>query len=249
MLHDDNKHCYICDRKLTTIERSNPYYMRGARDILLCYRCAKLIAERIHHPSCSPPEKDYAAMESETEKCHRCGNPIAIERWRIFGSERIYCSRLCADLARNLLYLYQEPKRDSAEVKDPYNPKDAVGVRTADTGATRDVNTTKFSYDGFLSPFTLREFAEYMHRHRTQADGSLRSSDNWQKGMPVEWYRDSMWRHFMDVWCILRGHPDLAGQATDQTPPDIMEALCGLYFNVGGLIHEISKKRRTREDA
>jgi len=83
-----------------------------------------------------------------------------------------------------------------------------------------------------------------MHKHRHQADGQLRPSDNWKKGIPIYAYKESMWRHFMDVWAIIDGHPEASGQATDQGPQELMEALCGLYFNVGGLIHEMSRANR-----
>jgi hypothetical protein len=116
-------------------------------------------------------------------------------------------------------------------------------MRQFETGATRDNDTTKFDYDGFNSPLTMRAFAEYMHKHRVQADGTLRASDNWKKGIPLEAYRKSMWRHFMDVWSILSGWGGVSGQATDQGPQDIMEALCGLKFNVDGMIHELMKAR------
>jgi hypothetical protein len=68
-----------------------------------------------------------------------------------------------------------------------------------------------------------------MHKHRTQSDGSLRSSDNWQKGIPVEAYMKSAWRHFFAVW---RGYRQ--GEID-------MEDLCALMFNVQGLIHETVK--------
>lgn len=103
-------------------------------------------------------------------------------------------------------------------------------MRIFPTGATRDTNVGKLDYEGFLSPIGLRAFAEYMHAHRTQSDGSLRASDNWQKGIPREEYMRSMWRHFMDVWLIHRSHTKSAGV--------IQEALCALLFNVMGYLHE-----------
>ncbi|NOQ21615.1 MAG: hypothetical protein GQ565_03050 [Candidatus Aegiribacteria sp.] len=116
-------------------------------------------------------------------------------------------------------------------------------TRQFDSGATRDQDTTKFDYEGFFSPLTMRARAEYMHKHRKQSDGAMRDSDNWQKGMPLSVYIKSFWRHFMDLWFILRGYPMIAGQATDQSPPDLMEALCGAAFNIDGMIHEEMKKR------
>ena len=109
-----------------------------------------------------------------------------------------------------------------------------TGVREFDTGATRNVDASKFDYDGFLSPLALERFAEYMHANRTQADGTFRDSDNWQKGIPFDSYMKSMWRHFFDVWKWHRGLP--AGE-------DIETALCALMFNVQGYLHEHLKRK------
>jgi hypothetical protein len=121
-------------------------------------------------------------------------------------------------------------------------------MREFSTGATRDGDTTKFDYDGFISPLTTRAYGEYMHKHRVQSDGTLRSSANWQRGIPIPTYRSSMARHYQDVKSILWGWYCVSGQATDQGPQDILEALCGLKFNVDGLIHEIMKRKVRGED-
>lgn len=102
-------------------------------------------------------------------------------------------------------------------------------MRTFDTGATRDTDADKFDYEGFLSPGVLRRFAEYMHKNRIQVDGSLRDSDNWQKGIPQDAYMKSAWRHFMEWWAAHRNG------FTDE------EALCALLFNVMGYLHEALK--------
>lgn len=106
-------------------------------------------------------------------------------------------------------------------------------MREFETGATRDDEDSKFDYEGFLSPLVLQRYAEYMHEHRKQADGKLRDSDNWQKGIPPEAYMKSMWRHFMDVWLCCRGN--------DSQGIDVEEALCALMFNVQGYLHECLK--------
>ena len=106
-------------------------------------------------------------------------------------------------------------------------------VRTFESGATRDTDDGKLDYDGFLSPLVLRRYAEYMHKNRVQSDGTLRASDNWQKGIPREAYMKSMWRHFMDVW---DQHHWEDGARN--------EALCALLFNVMGYLHE--NQRATR---
>ena len=104
-------------------------------------------------------------------------------------------------------------------------------MRTFNTGATRDTEDGKLDYEGFLSPVALRRYAEYMHKHRIQSDGSLRSSDNWQKGIPLDAYMKSGFRHFMDWWAIHRTE-----EAFDEWGED---AICALIFNAFGYLHEI----------
>jgi hypothetical protein len=60
-------------------------------------------------------------------------------------------------------------------------------------------------------------------------DGSVRDSDNWQKGMPQDVYVKSLLRHVMDVWLFNRG-------LTPNEPID--EALCAVIFNSMGLLNE-----------
>lgn len=110
-------------------------------------------------------------------------------------------------------------------------------VRIFDSGATRDQDADKLDYEGFLSPRVLQRFAEYMHTHRVQPDGRLRDSDNWQRGMSLESYMKSGFRHFMDWW---RHHRGLTARET------LEEALCGILFNVQGYLHEILKAKETR---
>lgn len=117
-------------------------------------------------------------------------------------------------------------------------------MRTFETGATRDDADSKFDYEGFLSPIVLKRFAEYMHKHRHQADGKLRDSDNWQKGIPMSAYMKSGWRHFMDWWTMHR-----SGAPTASALDAIEESLCALMFNVMGYLHELIMLRRSiRED-
>lgn len=116
-------------------------------------------------------------------------------------------------------------------------------MRTFDTGATRDSDDTKLDYEGFLSPVVLRRFAEYMHTHRLQADGQLRASDNWQKGIPVDAYMKSLFRHFMELWMIHRTQ-----QGSSRANDDAQMALCAVLFNVQGMLHELLKRRTIPTD-
>lgn len=112
-------------------------------------------------------------------------------------------------------------------------------MRNFDTGATRDSDENKFDYEGFINPLVLERFAAYMHKHRFQADGKMRDSDNWQKGIPKDAYMKSMFRHFMDVWKNHRGIPS----------EDLEESLAALMFNVMGYLYETMKENDRDQDA
>jgi hypothetical protein len=102
-------------------------------------------------------------------------------------------------------------------------------TRVFATGATRDTETGKLDYEGFLSPEVIDAFARYMDSNRQMADGTIRDSDNWQLGIERNVYMKSGWRHFVDWW---RNHRGLEARE------DTERALCGLLFNVMGYLHE-----------
>ena len=108
-------------------------------------------------------------------------------------------------------------------------------MREFKTGATRDSEEGKYDYEGFYSPLVVKRFGQYMDKHRKQADGKLRDSDNWQKGIPKDAYIKSAWRHFMDWWMEHRGYKSREG---------IEDALCALLFNVQGYLYEILKEKK-----
>lgn len=107
-------------------------------------------------------------------------------------------------------------------------------MRTFGTGATRDSEDGKIDPEGSISPLVIARYSEYMRKHCRQSDGSFRSCDNWQKGMPVEAYMKSMWRHMLDVWLHHRGFATLSRSS-------IADALCGVLFNASGYLHETEK--------
>ena len=96
-------------------------------------------------------------------------------------------------------------------------------------GAKRDLDYDKLDGEGFLSPFVLERYCQYMHKHRQTADG-LRDSDNWQSGsgIPFHVYMKSLWRHFVDVWKSHRGDKSV----------DMEDSLCAVMFNTMGYLHE-----------
>ena len=90
-------------------------------------------------------------------------------------------------------------------------------IRKFETGATRDTSQNKNDYEGFLSPLVIEAFGDYMSENRKQSDGSVRDSDNWQKGIPITAYVKSGWRHFLQWWKLHRGLPcqDEKGKPVD----------------------------------
>lgn len=109
-------------------------------------------------------------------------------------------------------------------------------MREFETGATRDSNENKLDYEGFLSPLVLRRYAEFMHDHRLQADGKLRDSDNWQKGIPINEYASSLIRHTMAVWLLHRGYPAFDEKGNEL---DLQTELCAAIFNAMGYLFEL----------
>jgi len=113
-------------------------------------------------------------------------------------------------------------------------PIPAPKIRVFESGATRDLDLNKFDYEGFLSPLVIERYGAYMHKHRVQPDGSLRDSDNWQKGIPRKAYMSSGFRHFLDWWKEHRGWPTQSG---------LEEALCALIFNASGYLDSILREK------
>lgn len=121
-------------------------------------------------------------------------------------------------------------------------------MNTFETGATRSEDVVRDDPDGYLSPLFLDMYFKYMTKHRVQADGAVRDSDNWQKGIPLARYMKGMWRHFFHMWQRHRGY-----EVTDSLAADsIEEDISAMFFNLQGYAHEYLKDknhaRRTTED-
>lgn len=109
-----------------------------------------------------------------------------------------------------------------------------------DTGATRSPVENRYDPEGFLSPIVIERYCEYMNKHRVQLDGSVRDSDNWQKGIPPERYLKGMWRHVLHLWTRMRGY-----KVQDQlASADMEEDLCAIMFNAQGMLFELIKDKR-----
>lgn len=136
---------------------------------------------------------------------------------------------------------------DESIFLEPDPPRE---MRKFDTGATRSPETGKLDYEGFLSPWVLERYAEYMHEHRLQADGSLRASDNWQKGIPLSAYMKSEVRHTIEAWKVHREAVVPFGDEiipTADGPITLEDCLCAKIFNTCGYLHELLRARRERK--
>lgn len=110
----------------------------------------------------------------------------------------------------------------------PTSYKEKITMRKFDTGATRDNDDSKIDYWGFISPYALEAFGKYMTKHRVQADGALRASDNWKQGIPQDSYQRSLYRHVQD-W-------KRAIEADNRA--EARELASAIFFNLQGWMHE-----------
>lgn len=125
-----------------------------------------------------------------------------------------------------------------------YDPgvKQAGVMRSFSTGATRSSDAGRIDPEGFMNPLVVERFCEYMNKHRVQADGSTRASDNWQKGMPTASGLKGMWRHFLHLWTRLRGYA-----VTDpKAAADAEEDVCAIMFNCQVILLNLITERRAR---
>lgn len=123
----------------------------------------------------------------------------------------------------------------------PEVPAPTPLIRKFETGATRDTDQNKLDYEGFLSPIVLERFGQYMHKHRFQADGHVRASDNWQHHFGADHFSvcmKSLWRHFMDLWMEHRGFKSREG---------IEDALMGIIFNTMAYADKYLKDKKRKE--
>lgn len=119
-------------------------------------------------------------------------------------------------------------------------------MRVFATGATRNIESDP-DYHGFISPLALHAYGDYMHRHRLQADGSLRDSDNWQKGIPNDAFVRSMVRHVHDIQLIHDGYGELA-RTDDRDENVLLSHLAAALFNVQGMLHNVLKANLEEEE-
>lgn len=108
-------------------------------------------------------------------------------------------------------------------------------LRVFPTGASRNDDIDKHDPEGFWSPLVIQCYNEYIHGKRRLKDGTIRESDNWQRGMPKSAYAKSLWRHFLDFWLHHRGYACRARAS-------LKVALCAILFNTMGYLHEVLRE-------
>ncbi len=166
-------------------------------------------------------KSDHLTTESGHLKCLRCG---------VDTDDGGLCVS-CENLFLRTKITVKRPPTFTAPVLDP-----PAAVRTFASGATRDTDTGKPDYDGYLHPLTVKRFGAYMLKHQTLRDGSQRSSSNWTKGIERSAYVSSLMRHVEDVRRHQHGYPEAAVEPME-------EALCAVLFNAQGLLLEVLLER------
>lgn len=114
-------------------------------------------------------------------------------------------------------------------------------MRQFEGGATRNSEEGKLDFEGFFSPIVMERYAQYMNKHRLQADGNLRDSDNWQKlfgEKHLDVCMKSGFRHFMDWWKQHRGYE---GQ------DELQESICALMFNAQAYLFKLLKDKNANK--
>jgi hypothetical protein len=185
-----------------------------------------------------PPRGD-AHTPPQTRLCPLCADPHALIRHQA-GALIPLCPTHLDTVVRSRVGALGTVAvvTDSDKGPSPQEPMPhafATAMRMYDTGATRSSDSDRDDPEGYLSPLVIDRFNQYMSRHRIQANGTPRASDNWQRGMPKPAYMKGAWRHFLHWWTRHRGWPvrdPLAGA-------NIEEDLCALLFNVQGYLHTL----------
>jgi DNA-directed RNA polymerase specialized sigma24 family protein len=98
-----------------------------------------------------------------------------------------------------------------------------------DTGAVRD-RGGKEDYVETVSFSALKRFAEYM-----TAKKEVYGEGNWRKGIPIESYEESLFRHVQKYFANKYEGAGLEPE-TDH--------LAGAFFNLQGIMHEEERARR-----
>lgn len=196
-------------------------------------------------------DKCYWAYPDRPEWKHYCPDPEYAHRGAISDAMGPNYKRpTLEDLQKENLRFVDERARVGGICSTPGVPHVCYGtgfcipdaekapIRKFETGATRDTDSDKYDYEGFLSPVVLEAYGRYMHKHRFLPNGDVRASDNWQKHFGENHYSvctKSLWRHFMDLWSEHRGLKSREG---------IEDALMGILFNTMAYADKYLKEKK-----
>ena len=115
---------------------------------------------------------------------------------------------------------------------DAQNDETSKGFRKFPSGASRDTAIGKLDIARYIHPLVLKRFAEYMLEKQTMPDGTTRSGDNWQKGIPPQELLSSLQRHNLDIWLHMKDQ-----DATE----NLSDALMGALFNTMALMLHVER--------
>ena len=108
------------------------------------------------------------------------------------------------------------------------------GFREFSSGASRDTAIGKLDVARYIHPLVIKRFAEYMLEKQEMPDGTTRTGDNWQKGIPPQELMSSLERHNLDIWLHMKGEGSVAEEPLDR-------ALLGAFFNVMALMLHLER--------
>jgi hypothetical protein len=129
--------------------------------------------------------------------------------------------------------------KEQVAAKPPHEDQQSTGaaMRTFASGATRSLDLDKPDFEGYLSPLAVEGYGRYMLKHQQTAIGG-RTSDNWQKGIPMHEFIKSMFRHFLAIWKLYRAINSGRECWGSLSCAAMRENVYGLFFNVQGFAHE-----------
>jgi len=109
-----------------------------------------------------------------------------------------------------------------------------TGVRKFNSGAIRDLDTTKEDYVETISWTALKKYAQYMTGKKNKY-----GQGNFKKGIPIDSYEQSMSRHVQKYFANKYEFGDCEPEERH------IEAI---IFNCFGILHEEEMKRLGKRD-
>lgn len=106
-------------------------------------------------------------------------------------------------------------------------------VRKFETGAIRDVDTTKEDYVETISWTAFRRYAQYMTSKKKRY-----GAGNFKKGIPIESYEQSLVRH------IQKYMENRYEEGIVETDDDHISAI---VFNCFGILHEQERLKKKKQ--